>query len=444
MLISRISLKEINQLAIPAIVAGIIEPVISLTDTVVAGHIPIHTEETLGAVGIVGSFIAAMVWIFAQTSNAIASVVAQGYGQKRISRLKALVSQFVYFNLMVSILFSILFSVFAEELFFLYGVEGKLLGICLQYFNIRIWGFPFTLLTLTLYGVFRGYQNTSWAMKISLIGGLANAVLDVFFVFQLHWNVEGVALASVISQFLMFVISIMVLFRQTPFRLVRLLPIHPNFFTTLKMSLDLLLRTMSLQVALFLAFRVATKLGVLENNSTVAAHTLLIQIWMFSAFFLDGYSSAGSALAGKLFGAKQYDTMVLLVKDLLKIVFIIGGVLAIVYIVFYNPIGLLLTKNAQVLALFYTSFWIVGIMQPINSIAFLFDGIYKGIGRTQPLRNVLIIATFLGFIPTLYFTQFLDWGLKGIWFSFFVWMSLRSLLLYIHFWWNYVKKSNTV
>lgn len=70
--VEKVSFKEINRLAIPAVIAGIVEPIISLTDTVVAGHIPLHTDEILGAVGIVGSFISAMVWIFAQTSNAIA------------------------------------------------------------------------------------------------------------------------------------------------------------------------------------------------------------------------------------------------------------------------------------------------------------------------------------------------------------------------------------
>ena len=83
MLAKKIPFKEINRLAVPAIIAGIVEPLISLTDTVVAGHIPSDTDEVLGAVGIVGSFISSMIWMFAQTSNAISSLVAQGVGQNR-------------------------------------------------------------------------------------------------------------------------------------------------------------------------------------------------------------------------------------------------------------------------------------------------------------------------------------------------------------------------
>ena len=425
----KISFKEINRLAVPAIIAGIVEPLISLTDTVVAGHIPSDTDEILGAVGIVGSFISAMIWIFAQTSNAIGSLVAQGVGQNRIKQLRSLVSQLFFFNLGVSFLMSLLAFLLSSFLFQLYGAEGNLLEICLRYFHIRVWGFPFTLLTFTLFGVFRGYQNTSWGMTISVIGGMTNIALDLLFVFYFHWDVEGIAWASLIAQILMFLIALVFLFIKTPFRFVRLFPLHKNFSKTLLMSFDLFLRSFSLQVALFFAFRTATGLGATEQNKFVAAHTLLIQIWLFSAFLLDGYSNAGAVLSGKLLGAKQFLTLEQLTKDLLKITFSIGLILAAGYFVLYYPIGKFLTKSENVLPVFYASFWIVILMQPINSIAFLYDGIYKGMGRTKVLRNTLLLATFIGFLPSLYLFQEFDLKLQGIWYAFFIWMIFRTLPL---------------
>ncbi|MBV7439967.1 MATE family efflux transporter [Weeksellaceae bacterium TAE3-ERU29] len=429
MLAKKISFKEINRLAIPAIIAGIVEPLISLTDTVVAGHIPSDTDEVLGAVGIVGSFISAMIWMFAQTSNAIGSLVAQGVGQNRINRLRSLVSQLFFFNLGVSFLMSLLAFSLSSFLFRLYGAEGSLLEICLRYFHIRVWGFPFTLLTFTLFGVFRGYQNTSWGMIISVIGGITNVVLDLLFVFYFHWDVEGIAWASLIAQALMFLIALVFLFKKTPFRLMRLFPLHTDFLKTLVMSFDLFLRSLSLQITFFFAFRTATGLGETEQNQFVAAHTLLVQIWLFSAFLLDGYSNAGAVLSGKLLGAKQFSTLRQLTKDLLKITFSIGLILAAVYFIFYYPIGEFLTKSTNILPVFYASFWIVILMQPINSIAFLYDGIYKGMGRTQVLRNILLLATFIGFLPSLYLFQQFDLKLQGIWYAFFIWIILRTIPL---------------
>ena len=180
----RITTQEINRLALPAIVSGVIEPVISLTDTVMAGHIALNTKEVLGAVGVVTSFLSALLWIFIQSSRAITSQVAYAYGQGRLSQVKGLVAQILLLSLSIS-LFSSIFS-FACSNFILerfYDAEGTFLDYCLDYFHIRVWGFPFTLLTLTIHSIFRGFQNTSWSMYISILGGVINLVFNYIFVY---------------------------------------------------------------------------------------------------------------------------------------------------------------------------------------------------------------------------------------------------------------------
>ena len=84
----KVSFKIINRLAIPSILAGIIEPIISISDTAIIGHVHLHPTESLAAVGIVGSFISALFWILAQTKNAISSIVSQKFGAKNYQILK--------------------------------------------------------------------------------------------------------------------------------------------------------------------------------------------------------------------------------------------------------------------------------------------------------------------------------------------------------------------
>ena len=103
----RITTKEINRLALPAVITGVIEPVISLTDTVMAGHIVLNTKEVLGAVGVVSSFLSALLWIFIQSSRAITSQVAYAYGQGKLSQVKGLVAQILLLSLGISLLSSI-------------------------------------------------------------------------------------------------------------------------------------------------------------------------------------------------------------------------------------------------------------------------------------------------------------------------------------------------
>lgn len=435
---TKISFKEINRLAIPSIFAGIIEPLISLTDTAVAGNFTQNPDIALGAVGLVGSFLSSMVWIFFQTSNAISIQVSHGVGEGRVNRLKTLVNQILGFNLGVALLFSAVTFLLASLVFGLYGAENELLETCVRYFKIRVWGFPITLITFTIFAIFRGYQNTSWAMWISISGGILNVILNFLLVLGFHLDIEGIAWASLISQVLMLIAAIFVMLKKTPFRWYRFFPLHEDFTKTLKMTLNLLIRSLSLNLALFLAFRYATILGGGENSAFVSAHSLLIQLWLFTSFLLDGYANAGSALSGKLFGANDLKKMLKLVKDLAQTMILIGCFLGLFYFIFQKPISRLLTDSEMVLVIFYQAFWVVCVMQPLNAVAFMFDGVFKGLGKTATLRNVFLAAVLLGFIPCLILFHQLDLGVVGIWLSFLVWMSIRAGSLLFVFWKRYV------
>ena len=97
--------------------------------------------------------------------------------------------------------------------------------------------------------------------------------------------------------------------------------------------------------------------------------------------------------------------------------------------IFYNASGQLFSKEQGVLEIFYKVFFIVILVQPLNSIAFTLDAIFKGLGEMAYLRNALLIATFLGFVPVIYLARELNWGLQGIWIAFVVWLFLRAFIL---------------
>ena len=80
----------------------------------------------------------------------------------------------------------------------------------------------------------------------------------------------------------------------------------------------------------------------------------------------------------------------------------------------------------MVLYAFYSIFYIIILGLPTNSIAFVLDGVFKGLGEMKYLRNTLLVATFLGFVPMLFLGKYLNWGLTGIWLSFTVWMLIRG------------------
>ena len=425
-----ITFKNINKIAVPALLASIAEPLLSSTDAAVVGNLETNATEALAAVGIVGAFLSMLIWILGQTRSAISALISQHLGADKLLDIKSLPAQAIFFNIVLSIIVLASTSIFIKPIFQLLNAEGQVLDYCIQYYKIRVWGFPLTLFTFAIFGIFRGLQNTTWPMVIALVGAFTNIGMDFLLVYGWEgyidpMHIEGAAWASLIAQFLMAILAYILLRQKTSISLQLSFPIHPEIKNLVLMSLNLFVRTLALNIAFILAVRVATDLG----KVVIAAHTIAINIWLFSAFFLDGYASAGNILGGKLYGANDIFSLRILAKRCVNYGLMMACLLLIVGMIFYSSFGTIFSKEPDVLELFNQFFFIVLISLPINGVAFIYDGIFKGLGKMKYLRNVLLVSTFVGFVPTLYISQYFDWGIFGIWIAFLVWMIFRAVAL---------------
>lgn len=434
-----ISFKRIQQLAIPAIIAGIAEPVLSATDAAIVGNLQDYGIESLAAVGIVGAFLSALIWILGQTRSAISTIISQNLGAGKLEDLHNFPAQAIYFNIGLSII--VLFSTyfFVEEIFTSMNAEGIVLDFSIDYYNIRVWGFPLTLFTFAVFGIFRGLQNTFWPMIIAAIGAGLNIGLDFALVYGIDGYIQplgivGAAWASLISQAIMAILALVLLFKKTQISLRLKFPLHPEIRRLISMSFNLFLRSVALNIALILATREAAALG----KEYVAAHTIAFNIWIFTAFFLDGYGAAGNILGGKLLGEKNYSALWQLTKRVNLYNLGVASILVVLGMFLYEPLGHLFNQDEKVLSIFYSMFFMVLICLPFNAFAFTLDSIFKGLGEMGYLRNVLLGATFFGFIPMLYFSKYMEWGLVGIWVALTVWVAYRGVALIIKFWRKYI------
>ena len=431
---ANISFKHINKLAIPALIAGIAEPLLSITDTAIIGNINVDATESLAAVGIVGAYISMLIWVFGQIRSAISSIISQYVGANKRDEIGALPAQAMAIVILGSLFVVALSYPFAKQIFEFYNASGEVLSYCIIYFKIRIFGFPFSLFVFAVFGVFRGLQNTFYPMIIALIGALLNIVLDFILVYGIKeiipaMHIEGAAYASVIAQITMAIIAFILLIKKTNISLKMQLPFHPEIPKLLGMIGNLFIRTIALNTALYFATSFATNYGA----SYIAAYTIGINIWLLGAFMIDGYSSAGNILSGKLLGAKNYKSLIELSNKLFKYGVLIGSLIALTGFIFYDYIGQIFTKETSVLEQFNHVFWIVLLSQPFSAITFIFDGMFKGMGFMKYLRNVLILSTAFVFMPTLLFFDWLDYKLVAIWIAFICWILARGIPLIIKF-----------
>ncbi|WP_369048880.1 MATE family efflux transporter [Tenacibaculum sp. UWU-22] len=429
-----ISFKHINRLAFPALIAGVAEPLLSTTDLAIIGNIPQNATESIAAIGIVGAFLSMLIWVFGQIRSGISSIISQYLGANKLNEIKNLPIQAIVISLGVSILILTITYPFAKEIFEMYNASGTILEYSIKYYKIRIFGFPFTLFTIAVFGTFRGLQNTYYPMIIALIGTFTNIALDFLLVYGIEgyipaMHIQGAAYASVIAQILMATISAVLLLKKTDIPLKFTLPFNTEIPRFITMVLNLFIRTLALNIALYFGTSYATNYG----DAYIAAYTIGFNLWLMGAFMIDGYSSAGNILSGKLLGAKAYQTLITLGNRLIKYGFLFGLLLTLIGFIFYKPIGRIFTKEPEVLQRFYDVFWIILIMQPACAITFIYDGIFKGLGETKYLRNILLLATGLVFIPTLLLFDSLNQKLYAIWIAFFFWIIARGVPLVIKF-----------
>lgn len=365
--------------------------------------------------------------------SAISSVIARNFGKGTMEEVKTLIPQGIFISFLIGGVCYVATVPFSTVIFEFYHAEGAILTLADDYFVIRALGFPLTLATFSLFGVFRGYQNTYWAMWISLSGTAINVILDFLMVFGKGsfpaMGVEGAAWASVIAQIYMLLAAVLTLLIKLPdsYRI----SFRPNkeLGGVLRMGGNLFIRTFALNICYYLGNRFATSF----SDAHIAAHTIAMNIWLFSSFFIDGYANAGNALSGKIIGQGDTNLLYRTGMRLVKISVGIGVALAMVYLVGYVFIVDFFTTDEHVKTIFISFFWLVILSQPINAVAFALDGVFKGLGRAALLRNTLVVGTALVFIPIIYGLEMTGFYMIAIWAAFLCWMMFRAGSLFVIF-----------
>jgi len=239
----------------------------------------------------------------------------------------------------------------------------------------------------------------------------------------------GSAWASLIAQGVMFAVAVWIMWRRTPFPIFPVEWRHPELLGLWLLSGNLFARTLALNLCYYLGNRFATGYG----EAYIGAHSIAMQIWLFSAFFIDGYAAAGSSLVGRFAGAHDRGSVYRVSWRVVRQSVLIGMALAIIYLLGYGSIGRAFTADTAVLDLLAGVFWLVVITQPVNAVAFAFDGVYKGLGEGRILRNALLATTALVFVPLILLCDAGGWQLHAVWTAFLGWMMARGGVLAYHF-----------
>lgn len=426
--------KKIHQkvwaLAWPMILSNLTVPLLGLVDTAVMGHLD-HSVY-MGAVAIGSVIIGAVIWACNFLRMGTTGFAAQALGQENKPEIHAIIWRSLLVAQVIAIMMIILQGFYADFAFLFFDGTPEVNSLARNYFDIRIWGLPASIASFAIVGWFIGLHNTKVPLLLLVVTNSINIFLDILFVIGFGWNVEGAALASVISEYTSLILGVIFIFRE-----LKKYPAHSplsSVFNTSSMvkmfsvNRDIFIRTMALQMVFFMIAAGGAKLG----NDVLAANAVLLNFLFLIANGLDGLAQAMEALVGKAIGAKDrysFNASIFIASSW-------SLIMSLIYLLVFATLGEhiigLLTNidSVRATAIIYLP-WLV--LLPLNGVwSYLLDGIFIGATRGKEMRNSMLIATFIGFIPAWWLLQPL--GNHGLWLAFHLFMIIRSATLGIIFW----------
>ncbi|MBT8060877.1 MAG: MATE family efflux transporter [Gammaproteobacteria bacterium] len=417
--------KQIWAIALPAILANSSAPLVGLVDTWAIGHLPgaVH----LAAVGLGSVIFSYLLWAFGFLRMGTTGLIAQAKGREDEHDQAVTVVR----SCGLALFFGLLLLIFQEGLLALslraMAPPDNVAAITSEYFRIRIWAAPFTLLSYAVIGVLFGLARVRTILWLQLLLNVTNAVLNVTFVVGFDMGVPGVAWGTLIAQLLTALVSIWMMARI--YGAAPLLAVMRSGATWVLASFKKLvlvngfifIRTIFLMTALALIMRVAAGLGEVE----MAASHVLNQYMLLIALGLDGFAHASEALAGAAWGRSdraQFRRWVYLTGywSLLASLFY-----AVLFWLWGNDITALLTDIESVQVTAGALLPLVVALPLVSVWCFLFDGVYIGATAAAAMMVTMGIAFVIYLLLLEPMTR--QWGLHGLWGAVLVFMAVRGL-----------------
>ncbi len=416
--------KRIFKLAIPNIISNITIPLLGMVDTALMGHM--DSLIYVGAIALGSMIFNFLYWGFGFLRMGTVGFTGQAKGannQKEISNIlyRSVILALIGASVIIFIHPYIIdiglgFTTSSEAI----KIEAR------NYFMIRIWALPASLIILSMSGWFIGMQNTIYPMVVSIFSNIVNIILSYIFVFKFNMNADGVAYGTVLAQYLALLIAISLYLYKYKRYMVKVVwneIFNSKLKDLLHVNKDIFIRTLG--IIFVLSFFTIKSANI--DDTTLSVNTVLFQFFIFFSYMLDGFANAGEALSSEAIGLNNKR----LLKSIIYRTFLIGFVFSLIFTISYYVAGgkilEILTDNEVILqAARPLLYWVIAV--PLISFpAFILDGIFIGAAASKAMRNTMVMATVLVFVPIVY-SEFYT-PITRLWIAFLLFMLARGVFL---------------
>ncbi|WP_405992169.1 MATE family efflux transporter [Streptomyces sp. NBC_00986] len=413
--------REIVMLAVPAFGALVAEPLFVMADSAIVGHLG---TAQLAGLGVASALLTTAVSVFVFLAYATTAAVARRVGAGDLQAAIRQGMDGIWLALLIGATVIAVVLPAAPALVDLFGASDTAAPYATTYLRISSIGIPAMLIVLAATGVLRGLQNTKTPLYVAVSGFIANGVLNVGLVYGADLGIAGSAWGTVIAQWGMAAVYLVVVVRGARRHGASLRPDAAGIRASAQAGAPLLVRTLSLRAILLIATAVAARLG----DADIAAHQIILSLWSLLAFALDAIAIAGQAIIGRYLGADDPTGARAACRRMVQWGIAVGVVLGLL-VILSRPLFLpLFTSDPTVKDTALPALIMVALSQPICGVVYVLDGVLMGAGDGPYLAGAMLL-TLAVFAPAALLVPTFGGGLTAVWGAMTLMMTVRMLTL---------------
>lgn len=389
--------KEIFRLAIPNILSNISVPLISSVDTSLMGYQSMGHLAAVGASSMIFNFL---YWNFGFLRMGTTGLVAQAYGKKDENEKSRVFFQAVAIALIISLTMLLLQRPISSLALNLMNLDGDLGVLSGEYFSVRIWDAPATLLLFIIMAWFFGNQNAFVPLLLTLVINIVNIVTSVIFVRYMDMGIQGVALGSVIANYVGLTVGLIAMAIKLPVIFSAFRDLKRGFMRFFHVNKDIFLRTVMLSCTFFMMYSQSGIFGQLS----LAVMVVVLQFTNWMSYAIDGFAFACESLVGRYVGEKNE---ILLNETIRKCFFysiILALLFSIAYGIFTPQLSAIFTSDTEVINYMISLRWWLFAIPLLGFASYIWDGIFVGLTASKAMRNSMAIS-FAVFLASYYGTK---------------------------------------
>lgn len=402
--------RKILALALPALGSLIAEPVLRMADSILVGHVGTPDLAGLAIGSTVLTLVVGICVFLAYTTTAVTGR-AIGAG-KRAEGLR-LGIQGMWLGALLGAALAIVLIIFAPQIIGLFEAEKQVADLARRYLIVSAPGLVAMLSVLAANGVLRGLLDTRTPLLVTTSAAILNVPVSAFLIFGCSLEVAGAGAGTAICQFLMAIWLWIVVVKKLRAEGVLARPDIQLIFRSGLHGLPLVLRSLFLQAAIVVTTWQAARLGAV----TLAGYQILKTLWTLAAFGLDALAIAAQALLANALGEGEERQIRLLIAQLNRWALGFGTLIGLVFAATSGFSPHLFTADPELLAVCVPAIIVVGFMQPLAALTYIYDGYLIGADDTKYLAKAMAIV-FAIYLPAILLVGLLPegaWGLAGLW-----------------------------